>query len=96
MSWAVSPHATGSTSIAMTATTATDLSGVEYYFTCTAGNGNDSGWQDGETYEDTGLSPEGQYTYTAAARDKILLPKLFGIPVSRSTSQAMSRSFALA
>jgi len=70
MTWAVSPHATGSTSISMVATTATDLSGVEYYFTCTAGNCNDSGWQDSATYEDTGLAPESQYTYTVAARDK--------------------------
>jgi len=70
MTWAVSPHATGSTSIAMAAATATDSSGVEYYFTCTSQNGNDSGWQDSETYEDTGLAPETEYTYTVTARDK--------------------------
>ncbi len=53
----------------MTATTASDASGVEYYFACVGGGGNDSGWQDSATYEDTGLSPDTQYTYTVTARD---------------------------
>ncbi|GAG26491.1 unnamed protein product, partial [marine sediment metagenome] len=70
MSFATAPYATGSTSIAMVATTATDVSGVEYYFTCTAGGGNDSVWQNSTTYEDTGLSPATEYTYTVTARDK--------------------------
>ena len=44
--WATVPYATGSTSISMTATTASDPSGVQYYFDCTAGaGGHDSGWQ---------------------------------------------------
>jgi hypothetical protein len=58
------------TSISMTATTATDASGVEYYFTCTVGGGNDSGWQDSESYTDSGLSELTTYTYTVIARDK--------------------------
>ncbi|MHC4744683.1 MAG: hypothetical protein ACYS8Z_22440, partial [Planctomycetota bacterium] len=70
MTWATVPYATGSTSIAMVAATATDPSGVEYYFTCTAGGGNDSGWQDQIYYEDTGLTPDTTYTYTVTARDK--------------------------
>ena len=70
MTWATPPQATGSTSISMTATTATDDSGVEYYFVCTAVGGHDSGWQDSPTYEDTGLQPNTQYTYQAQARDK--------------------------
>jgi hypothetical protein len=70
MTWATVPNATGSRSIAMLATTASDDSGVEYYFTCTAGGGNDSGWQDSPAYEDTGLTPETSYTYTVKARDK--------------------------
>ncbi|MCK4959609.1 MAG: hypothetical protein KAT00_09410, partial [Planctomycetes bacterium] len=69
MTWATVPYATGGSSISMTATTATDVSGVEYYFTCTAGGGNDSGWQPGATYEDTGLSNLTVYTYTVKARD---------------------------
>jgi YHS domain-containing protein len=54
----------------MVATTATDASGVEYYFTCTAGGGHDSGWQDSTAYADTGLSPATTYYYTVKARDK--------------------------
>lgn len=70
MTWATEPYATGSGSISMTATTASDASGVEYYFACTAGGGHDSGWQDSPAYEDTGLMPESQYTYKVQARDK--------------------------
>jgi hypothetical protein len=70
LTWATLPHATGSTSISMTATTATDPSGVEYYFECTAGGGHDSVWQDTPTYEDNGLNPDTQYTYRVKARDK--------------------------
>jgi hypothetical protein len=54
----------------MTAAIASDDSGVEYYFACVAGGGHDSGWQDSSTYEDTGLTPETEYTYQAKARDK--------------------------
>jgi hypothetical protein len=36
MTWATVPYATGSGSIAMVATTASDESGVEYYFRCPA------------------------------------------------------------
>jgi hypothetical protein len=54
----------------MTASTATDVSGVEYYFECTAGGGNDSGWQDSPEYEDTGLDSGTQYSYRVQARDK--------------------------
>jgi len=69
MTWATVPYATGTSSIAMVATTASDPSGVEYYFTCTAGGGHNSGWQSSPSYEDTGLQPETQYTYTVKARD---------------------------
>ncbi|MHC4476347.1 MAG: Calx-beta domain-containing protein [Planctomycetota bacterium] len=56
MTWATPPYSTGSDSITMVATTATDTSGVEYYFQCTSGGGNDSSWQDSTTYVDSGLS----------------------------------------
>ena len=69
MTFSSFPAATGDSSITMTATEATDFSGVQYYFTCTVGGGNDSGWQDSRTYEDTGLSPATEYTYTVTARD---------------------------
>jgi hypothetical protein len=69
MSFATVPYATSSSSIAMVATMASDVSGVEYYFTCTAGGGNDSDWQDSTSYEDTGLTPDTLYTYTVTASD---------------------------
>ena len=70
--WSTEPYATGATSIRMVATTATDASGVEYYFHETSGNpgATDSGWQDSDTYEDTGLSPSTTYTYQVKTRDK--------------------------
>jgi hypothetical protein len=72
MTWATVPYATGSSSITMVATTATDESGVEYYFDETSGNlgGSDSGWQDNPTYQDIGLDPNTSYTYQVKARDK--------------------------
>lgn len=76
LTWNSPPSATGPTSISMTATTASDPSGVEYYFVCTDGGGNDSGWQDIPTYEDTGLSPGTTYTYQVKAQDKIAIPNV--------------------
>jgi len=64
--------ATGSYSITMAATPASDTSGVEYLFTCIAGggSGSDSGWQDSASFTATGLTPKTHYTCTVAARDK--------------------------
>ncbi|MHC4648311.1 MAG: SUMF1/EgtB/PvdO family nonheme iron enzyme, partial [Planctomycetota bacterium] len=70
MTWSVTPYGASSTSIAMAATTATDVSGVEYYFECTAGAGHDSGWQDSINYVDSGLQPDTSYTYRVKASDK--------------------------
>ncbi len=70
VTWAVAPTPVSSTEITMTASTAADPSGVEYYFTCTSGGGNDSGWQDSPVFTDSGLTPSTTYTYEVKARDK--------------------------
>ncbi len=72
MTWASAPTAVGSDVIAMTATTASDPSGVEYYFANLTDPSHDSGWQNDPTYSDTGLAPATQYTYEVKARDKSL------------------------
>jgi hypothetical protein len=90
MTWATPPAAASETSITMTATTASDPSGVEYYFTCTAGGGHDSGWQNSPVYTDTGLTPGTSYTYTVKARDKSLAqnPTTASDPASIATAAA--------
>lgn len=72
MTFASAPAAQGVSAITMTATTALDANGVEYFFDETSGNpgGTDSNWQDSATYTDTGLQAGTQYTYTIIARDK--------------------------
>ena len=70
LTWANVPTTISSTSIAMKATTASDASGVEYYFECTSGGGNSSGWQDSPYYKDKWLVPNTVYTYRVKARDK--------------------------
>ena len=70
--WATPPAASDSTSITMTATTASDASGVQYLFDETSGNpgGSDSAWQDSPSYTDAGLASGTSYTYTVRTRDK--------------------------
>ena len=70
MGWASPPTAILDSLISMTAITASDENGVEYYFTCTSGGGHDSGWQGSPTYVDTGLAASTTYAYTVQARDK--------------------------
>lgn len=70
MNFATPPTALGQTSITMTATAASDPSGVQYFFECTAGGGNSSLWQDSPTYIATGLTAATQYSYRVRARDK--------------------------
>ena len=71
MLFEVLPVALSDTATTMTATTATDESGVEYFFTnLTFPDGShDSGWQSSPTYQDLNLEPETEYTYTVRARD---------------------------
>ena len=72
MSFDIAPAAASITKVTMTATTASDANGVEYYFTETSGNpgGSESGWQDSPVYTDAGLTPGTSYTYKVKARDK--------------------------
>ncbi|MCF7731041.1 MAG: hypothetical protein K9N23_05110 [Akkermansiaceae bacterium] len=88
MTWASAPAAAGSSSITMTATTASDPSGVEYFFDETSGNpgGTDSGWQNSPTYIDTGLSASTSYTYTVKARDKSTAQNQTGISAAASAA----------
>jgi hypothetical protein len=53
----------------MEATTATDDSGVEYFFDCTSDANYSSSWRDISTYEVNSL-PRGIYTFVTRARDK--------------------------
>ncbi len=69
MTFATPPAATGLTSISMTATTATDPSGVEYQFTNVT-LGTSSLWQDSPAYTATGLTADTSYAFTVQARDK--------------------------
>lgn len=59
----------GFNAVKVTAQTAADESDVLYYFTCTAGGGNDSGWQFSPEYIDTELTENTAYTYTVVVKD---------------------------
>jgi glucuronoarabinoxylan endo-1,4-beta-xylanase len=73
MEWAIGgePNALGSSSITMTAATATDAVSppVEYYFECTTDGDANSTWQASPTYIAQGLNPLTQYTFRVKARD---------------------------
>ncbi len=70
LTWIVAAAAQGSYTISMTASAATDKSGVEYYFNNITDPTHDSEWQMTTVYIDTDLDPETQYTYRVKARDK--------------------------
>ena len=69
MTWLVEPYTVDSSSISMTATTANDVSNVEYYFGNLTDPNHDSGWQTSSVYVDTALKPGTTYTYKVQARD---------------------------
>jgi len=71
MTWAIVPYALSSSQISMTADTSTHSNDVEYYFECTAGGGNDSGWQNGTSYINSGLIANNPYSYRVKAREKV-------------------------
>jgi hypothetical protein len=70
MTWASVPAAISSSSITMTATIATDTSGVEYFFHNVTDPNHDSGWQTGTTWTDANLSVNTLYAYQVKARDQ--------------------------
>jgi hypothetical protein len=53
----------------MVAATASDESGVEYYFACTSNPAYSSAWQDGPVYQASSL-PKGTYSFVVRVRDK--------------------------
>ncbi len=70
MTWASPPAATGSSTITMTATTASDISTpVTYLFECTNYSDANSEWQQETIYVAQDLSPNTQYTFRVKARD---------------------------
>jgi hypothetical protein len=72
MSWALVPQADGRDRISMTATTASDASGiVEYRFECVSGPAgcSTSPWQSDSSYTATGLQAGASYEYQVRARD---------------------------
>ncbi len=72
MTWATVPTATGTTSITMAATAATDETPpVMYYFECTSDGTASSNWRADTTYTATGLTPETEYTFWVRARDGV-------------------------
>lgn len=68
LTWVAPPSVQPDGSLFMQAATATDQSGVQYYFECLAGAGPDSGWQDAATYRVQSPSA-GSHTYRVKARD---------------------------
>lgn len=72
MTWAIPPTAVAHDVIAMEATQATDVSGVEYYFYNLTDPSRDSGWQNEAIFVDAGLDPNTSYSYQVIARDKSL------------------------
>ncbi len=67
--WEIEPNATGRRTIAMMAKTATDDSGVEYYFECNDSNFS-SGWQDSTLYVRGDYNESTTYSFRVKAGDK--------------------------
>lgn len=67
--WQTEPYPVAPSSIRMVAATASDPSGVEYFFRCVTNPAYSSGWQDSPEYVTASL-PDGTYTFVVKARDK--------------------------
>ncbi len=70
MTWADPAYSATSSSITLFGTTASDGSGVQYYFEDYDSPGYNSGWINDPTWMDTGLVPLTTYRYRVMARDK--------------------------
>ena len=68
--WTIQPQATGLHTVTMEATTATDPSGVQYYFECVNDVNINSGWEPNTLYSFTTLSPGTTYGFKFMARDQ--------------------------
>lgn len=80
MTWSAIPLAISSSSIKMTATTATDIyMPVQYYFECTTDGSKNSDWQTSPTYVAQNLNPSTQYSFRVKARDNYLTPNETGL-----------------
>jgi len=90
LTWSVLPYSTGDASISMTATTALDASGVEYYFANLTDPAHDSGWQTDSVYNDVGLSADTSYSYTVTARDLSVNHNQGGVSTSESATTTNS------
>ena len=67
--WQTEPYSISPSSIRMVATTASDESGVEYFFACTSNPAYSSNWQSNPVYQATSL-PKGTYSFVVRVRDK--------------------------
>jgi hypothetical protein len=95
MTWSSAPVATSSTTIVMTATTASDATGpVQYFFqnTTSGMEGHNSGWQTSTSWMDTGLDPCTTYSYQVQARDSAATPNVGGWS---TTANATTPAFTL-
>lgn len=73
MTFAVAPAASGPSSISMTATTATDVTGPVLYKFRTEGT-TETGWRSSPAYTATGLTPSTEYDFEVKARDSASTP----------------------
>jgi len=66
--WDTEPYVSSGGSIRMVATTASDESGVEYFFACNSNAAYSSDWQDSPEYKTASL-PKGIYSFVVRVRD---------------------------
>jgi len=67
--WQIEPYSIPPSTIRMVAATASDESGVEYFFACTSNPAYSSNWQNNPVYQAISL-PKGTYSFVVRVRDK--------------------------